>query len=144
MTGERSGRVLAIDPGTVRVGVAVSDSARQMAFPREAVAAGPSLVDTLVQLIDDEAPVTVVVGLPLTLDGQRAQAAASATALFEQLQRRLEGTGIEVVQHDERLTTKVAARQMTASGTSQRAGRSRIDSAAASVLLQGFLDGGSR
>jgi putative Holliday junction resolvase len=128
--------VLAVDVGTVRVGVAASDPHRILASPVETVAApGHARVAALVAERD---AVLVVVGLPTSLSGRSESASADmARSWAAELATRV-GVPIELV--DERLTTVEATAAMRASGRSSRRSRSVIDQAAAVALLQGFLD----
>ena len=131
-----TGRVLALDPGTRRVGVAVSDTARHMAFPRPALEAGPGLPARVRQLVDEEEISLVVVGLPKSLSGAEGAAARSARALAEQLSDLLEPP---VLLHDERLTTVTASARLRDAGVAGRVSRDRVDGAAAVVLLESWM-----
>ncbi len=133
------GRVLSLDPGTVRCGVALSDSARTMAFPRPALAAGEGLVGRIAALVADEAVATVVVGRPVALSGR----ATTSTALADELCRDLRAAlaDVEVVAFDERLTTVEAGRRLAGAGRRAREAREAIDSAAAVVVLEAYLGG---
>lgn len=130
-------RVLAIDPGTKRCGVAISDSARTLAFPRAALAP-EDLVGGVAQLIEQEGIDLVVVGLPVALSG----AATASTQRAEEVVTRLRAglAGVEVRTIDERLTTAAAQRSLRDAGVKARDHRERIDSAAAVVMLQHFLE----
>ena len=132
------GRVVGVDPGTKRIGVAVSDSARSLAFPRSSVAAGEAGMRALVDIVHEIGADLVVVGRPVSLSGGET----SSTAVADEIRRQLveELPEIDVVATDERLSTVSAAKQMHSAGVRSRAQRSLIDSAAATVLLQGFLD----
>lgn len=133
----RRGRVVAFDPGSTRIGVAVCDAARTMAFPRDPVPAGDGSVARCAALVADEGASTVVVGLPLSLDGSAGPAALGATALAEAL--RAELPGVDVVVHDERLTTVTATQRLRDAGGTSRGSRQRLDGAAAVVLLESWL-----
>jgi putative holliday junction resolvase len=141
MVGEMAGRVLAIDPGAVRIGVAVSNSAQTMAFPRPHLLAGGDLVQRLVALVSEEEAVAVIVGLPRTLAGGESASAAMARGLAEELGAALADQGIGVELVDERFTTVQASAALRAAGSSAKQQRGSIDSAAAAVLLQSVLDG---
>jgi len=130
---------MALDPGTVRIGVAVSDSARSMAFPRPYVPAGPSALADCARIVREESVSLVVVGSPRTLDGERREAAAGAAEFAAALGAALEGDGVEVVLHDERLTTRTASARLREAGVSSRDARERVDGAAAAVLLEAWL-----
>jgi putative Holliday junction resolvase len=121
----------------MRVGVAVCDAERTMAFPRDAVRAGPDAVAQCATLVKAEGASLVLVGLPLQLDGREGAAAASARALAEGLASVLDG--VDVVLHDERLTTVTASRRLRDAGSTARSSRSRIDGASAVVLLESWL-----
>ena len=132
------GVILAVDVGTVRVGVAASDPHRILASPVETVPApGHARV---AELVAEREAVLVVVGLPTSMSGRAASASADMArewaAAFEPLV-----APVEVRLVDERLTTVSAAAALRASGRSSRKGRAVVDQAAAVALLQGVLDG---
>jgi putative Holliday junction resolvase len=129
--------VLAVDVGTVRVGVAASDPHRILAFPVETLPA-PGHV-RVAELVAEREAVLVVVGLPTSMSGRSDSASAdmarSWVAAFQPLV-----APVEVRLVDERLTTVSAAAALRASGRSVRRGRSVVDQAAAVALLQAVLD----
>ena len=131
-------RVLALDPGAKRIGVAVSNSARSMAFPRDAWQREGDWTKALQALCDEESISLVVVGLPLGLSGKATASTEVAQAFCQEVRGALED--IEVIAVDERLTTVSASRGLSGAGASTRDQKGRIDSAAATVLLQGWLD----
>jgi putative Holliday junction resolvase len=138
-----AGRVAALDLGSRRIGVAFSDSGRTIASPwgtiersGDAARDRAAIVDALREI---EAGL-VVVGLPLSLSGSAGPAARAAIAEAEALRTALEPFGIAVETADERLTTVEAQRALTAAGRKGKAARKVIDSAAAMVLLQAWLD----
>lgn len=133
------GRVLALDPGTVRIGVAVSDSARTMAFPRDAVPAGPAEVATCAALARELGATRVIVGLALTMAGARGPAATHGERLAEGLRAALAADGVDVELCDERLTTVTAQRRLFEAGRTARASRAVVDGAAAVVLLDSWM-----
>ncbi len=146
MSGEvpsRRGRVVGIDLGSRRIGIAVSDSARTLALPRTTMTrTGDPDGDrrALVRLILEEEATTVVVGLPLSLDGSRGRAAREAVAEAEAIGSLLETHGIEVELFDERLTTVTAHQVLAAGRSGERARRQVVDQAAAAVMLGAWLD----
>jgi putative holliday junction resolvase len=137
--GRGLGRVVALDPGSARIGVAVSDSGRHLAFPRAPIVAGPGEAVRCAALVREESARLVVVGHPLRLDGSEGPAAAHADALAVAIRAALEVDGVEVVLHDERLTTVTAASRLREAGHGARASRGRVDGAAAVVLLESWL-----
>ena len=129
--------MLAVDVGTVRVGVAASDPHRILASPVETVTApGHARV---AELVAERGAVLVVVGLPTSLSGRAESASADMARQWADRLAPLVGVPIELV--DERLTTVSATAAMRASGRSTRDARKVIDQAAAVALLQGYLDG---
>ena len=137
-------RVVGIDLGERRIGVAVSDSARTLASPRTTVVrSGDRDRDrrSLVALVLEEEGTHVVVGHPLSLDGSRGRAATAAEEEMTALGALLDPHGIAVELFDERLTTVTAHQALQAGGRSGRQRRAVIDRTAAAVLLQAWLDG---
>ncbi len=137
------GRVAAIDLGSRRIGLACSDSARTLASPRGTIErSGDAERDrrALVEAIRDCEATAVVVGLPLSLSGQAGPAARAALEEAEALRVLLSPFGVHVETADERLTTVEAERNMRAAGRTGKAARKVVDSAAAMVLLQSWLD----
>ena len=132
-------RCAGIDLGKVRVGLAVGDELGLLAHARPYLdGRNPGqLVDALSNLVKSECIDVFVVGLPLALDGHEGSAARRSRSFAERLQRR---TGVRVILMDERLTTKQASRQLRAVGRSSKQQRKVIDSVAAVVLLQAYLD----
>ena len=128
--------MLAVDVGTVRVGVAASDPHRVLASPVETVPApGHARV---AQLAAERSAVLVIVGLPTSLSGVAASASAEMARTWAAALAALVDVPVELV--DERLTTVSATAALRASGRSAKKARSVIDQAAAVALLQGYLD----
>ena len=134
-------RIMGIDYGSRRVGVALSDRLGIAAHPFEVLEAGPGLGHRLADLVAAEDVAKVVVGLPVSLDGSE-HAAARRTRRFVDRLRPL--VGVEVVLYDERLTTRIAESVLVAAGTSRAKRRRRVDKVAATVMLQGYLDSQAR
>jgi putative Holliday junction resolvase len=132
-------RVLGIDPGTVRCGVAISDSAASMAFPRPALLNDETLIEVLRDLIDDERVATLVVGRPVALSGNETASTQQADALYHQLEEAF--ADLVLTQWDERLTTVQAERSLSRAGLKAKEHREHVDSAAAVIMLQNYLDG---
>jgi len=131
-------KALALDYGSARTGVAVSDPSGTLARPLCVVqrAGAKSGLAELCAIIEREAPGVVVVGLPLTLRGERGAQAVETEAFIARLRSRCR---IPILTEDERLTTSIARRQMPTS--SRRSSTPTSDDAqAAAVLLQTFLD----
>jgi putative Holliday junction resolvase len=132
-------RAAAIDLGRVRVGLAVSDELGAIAHTRACLDGRDTgrLVVSLSRIAVEEGIDLFVVGLPRTLRGGEGPAARQARAFAERLSR---DTGIRVELMDERWTTKEAYSRLAAQGVGQKKARSRVDSAAAAIMLQAWLD----
>jgi putative Holliday junction resolvase len=129
------GRVLAIDPGQRRVGLAVSDPERRVAHGLATFESehGRSFIDHLRELLQAYEVRCIVVGQPLTMRGRVGAAAARSGRLARRLRREL---GIDVELWDERLTTAQGERLLRG----QRAPRGARDRIAATLILQSYLD----
>ena len=134
------GRLIGLDLGQRRIGVAVSDSGRT-------VATGVSTIErssersaahaAIAAVVEEYGAVGVVVGIPYSLGGETGPAAAAALAEVKELSEML---SVEVVTVDERLTTVAAAGALRAAGRRAKAQRSVIDRTAAAVILQSWID----
>ncbi|HET7602732.1 MAG TPA: Holliday junction resolvase RuvX [Gemmatimonadales bacterium] len=136
----RTGRLLALDWGEVRIGVAVSDETQLIASPRATLTrrAGKRFpMPSFLALIEQEQPVGLVVGLPLTAEGAEGPAAASAREMGTLAAGR-SGLPLEFV--DERFTTARVLGTIREMGGSTRGRKAEVDAHAAAVLLQGYLD----
>jgi len=133
-------RVAAIDLGAVRVGLAVADELGLLAHPRPSLPGKDrkALLAQLAGLARDEGIERFLVGLPRRMDGSYGSAARSAQRFADEL-AHASGVAVELV--DERLTTVQAGARLREAGVSAARARARIDSAAAAVLLQSWLDG---
>ncbi len=132
-------RVLGIDPGSKRCGIAVSNTARTMAFPRPAFAVNEALLVRLRALVDEEEIGLIIIGRPLALSGRETASTLSADGLYASIRAGLEHA--TVIQWDERLTTYEAQRSLANAGIRAREQRDHVDSAAAVIMLQNYLDG---
>jgi putative holliday junction resolvase len=131
--------VLAVDPGSRRVGLAISDPSGTIAQPLTTIEAEPrdTLAERLAETAKRNEATRIVVGHPRHLDGSIGDAARSARTLADAL-RRASGLPVELV--DERLTTALAERSMIAGGVRRAKRRATIDQVAATLLLQSHLD----
>jgi putative Holliday junction resolvase len=136
-----TGRVLALDVGTRRLGVAVSDPTGTVASPLATVPRRGRAEDAaaLAALAAAQDATTVVVGLPVTLAGGEGPAARAVRAYLDELRPLLPGLTFELV--DERLSTAAAERALVGGGVRRRDRREVVDQVAASVFLQTWLDG---
>lgn len=133
-------RALGIDPGTRRIGIAVSDLTGTIASPLMVLQRSKSPRHDLAELAKiakaEEAEM-IVVGLPINMDGSHGPAAQAATQFAARLATV---AGVPVELHDERRTTVTADQAMREGGLDGRARRLRVDKVAAAVMLQSWLD----
>jgi putative Holliday junction resolvase len=132
-------RILALDHGTKRVGVAVSDELKMIAHPMEFIPAEP-FADFLVRLktiLQEKEVELIVVGMPRNMDGSYGPATMKVDAFIAALRGALTVT---IRTWDERLTSTQANRALIASGVRRDQRKQRVDAAAAAVLLQSYLD----
>jgi putative Holliday junction resolvase len=132
-------RVLGVDLGTKRIGLALSDGEGRIASPLLVVyrKGGKADLREVAQIARDYEAEEIVVGLPLNLRGERAEAVQAAEREIQTL-RDLAGMRVEV--WDERMTSAVAQRGMSASGLDTRQQRGVVDKVAATVMLQSYLE----
>lgn len=136
-----TGRVVGVDLGTKRVGVAVSDPGGVLASPYEVLARTGDLEHDrrrLKAIVDEVEAVLVVVGLPLSMDGSMGRAATAAVEEADKLAEVLAPVPVETF--DERLTTVSADRSMMQAKMNAQARRKIVDKVAAAVMLQAWLD----
>jgi putative Holliday junction resolvase len=136
---DEPGRVLALDVGGRRIGVALSDTRRVLASPLTTLRAQPQqrALAELAKLAHDYEVTDVVVGLPLTLSGEIGPQAKIVQEFAAQLQEKI---AVPVRLFDERLTTVAAERMMVELGLKPEQRKARIDEVAASIILQDFLE----
>ena len=130
-------RILGIDLGRVRIGVAVSDELGMLAHPVETIPAGNRAAARIAELVREKNAERVVVGLPRHMNGTAGEGATDALAFVEKLRAMVP---CEVVTWDERLTTTAANRALRDSGRKTRDSRQIVDQVAAQMILQGYLD----
>ena len=132
---------MGLDFGSARVGVAISDTDQRVASALDRVArTGDGAADrrVLTRLVAEEEAAGVVVGLPLSLDGSLGPAARAVLDEIDAWTVLLGGLAVETV--DERFTTVAAQQALRAGGRRGPKARQRVDSAAATLLLQSWLD----
>jgi putative holliday junction resolvase len=139
-----NGRVLAVDVGGRRVGLAISDPSGTLARPLEtiAVSSPADAVHRVAQRIvaiaaEDDGLATIVVGLPSHLDGSASEATAGTMTFVAALRER---TDVPIVTEDERLSSREAESRLAANERDWRRRKAKLDAAAAAVVLQGYLD----
>jgi putative holliday junction resolvase len=134
----RAGSRLAVDVGSVRIGVAGSDPAGILATPVATVRRGAGDLAEIARLCAERDVIEVVVGLPVGLSGKAGKAADEARTFAGELAVAIAPTAVRLV--DERFTTTLAHSALRAGGSDSRQRRSTVDKAAAALLLQSALD----
>lgn len=129
---------MALDWGTVRIGVALSDPMRMIASPYDTFDAKPRdlFLRRIAEIIDHETVTLVLVGLPFNMDGSEGSSAKGARELV----RDVSALGVEVETWDERLSSFAAEKVLREIGRKPSKDKARVDRVAATMLLQEYLD----
>ena len=139
---------LAMDVGTVRIGVAKCDPDGMLAVPLETIVAGEQAIARAIELIRDQRPIVVYVGNPISLKGQATASTDAAIefaqALVAEVSRSLDIGALSVRMIDERLSTVSAHRGLHEAGRTHKSSREVIDQAAAIVILEHALESEKR
>lgn len=136
------GRLAGIDYGTVRIGVALSDTERQLATAHDNYTRrSPQLdADYFTRLAREEQLAAFVVGLPIHLDGRESQKSVEARAFGHWLETT---TGVPVIYFDERFTSAEAEQLLQHAQLSKKKRKARLDKLAAQIMLTAFLEAGN-
>ncbi len=134
-------RILGLDHGTKRVGAALSDPGRTIAFPAEVYALRGARLDAVHyrELVGENDVERIVIGLPLHTSGREGQSAALARTFGDWL---VSVTGRPVIYHDERYSTVEAEQRLIDAGLKREKRKALRDQLAAQIMLQGYLDAG--
>jgi putative Holliday junction resolvase len=138
--GDLPGRVMGIDLGSVRVGIALSDPRGVLASPWETLKREGSdevTVDQILAIATGEEVSTIVIGIPVNLNPAKNVADEAMKKFKEVLESK---TSLPVIGFDERFSTVMASKRLRESGHNSRSMKSRIDAIAATEILQNFLD----
>ena len=132
-------RILGIDHGEARIGLALSDELGMFAHPLETIKVKEQtdLAGYIAGIIGREKVETVVIGMPRNMNGTYGPAAEKVKAFAESLKAK---AGCAIKFWDERLTTVAAQKSLHESGRNVKQGRAVIDQVAAQMILQGYLD----
>jgi putative Holliday junction resolvase len=137
-------RVLAVDVGGRRIGLAISDPSRTLARPLSTLDV-KSTADGIARVVDeiarlqreDDGLASIVVGLPMRLDGSPGDETARIAAFVDALRAQ---TGVPIVTADERLTSREAESRLSVRERDWRKRKKKLDAAAAAIILQDYLD----
>jgi putative Holliday junction resolvase len=132
-------RILALDHGTRRIGVAVSDELKMIATPLEYIPADPmdKVVERLAQLIREKEVELILIGMPRNMDGTFGPAADKVNAFIALLQPHI---ATPIKKWDERLTSVMANRALLEGNVRRQDRKQKVDKMAAAILLQSYLD----
>jgi putative Holliday junction resolvase len=132
-------RILALDHGSRRIGVAISDEMRTIAQPLEFISAEPfeEVVKRLREIIQQQNVGLILLGMPRNMDGSYGPAAAKTKGFAEALAREIP---VPIRTWDERLTSVMANRSLIDAGVRRQKRKERVDKTAAAILLQSYLD----
>ena len=133
-------RALGVDPGSKRIGLAVSDLSGTIASPLTVLQRSKSRqhdLSEIARIAVEEAADVIVIGLPLSMDGSQGKAAKAAIAEGRRLATLVD---VPIEMHDERLTTVTAERSMLDAGLNAVERRKVVDKVAAAIMLQSWLD----
>ena len=133
------GRLLAIDYGEKRLGLAISDPNQIISKPLKTIILSDSqyLYNELEKIISDYEIQKLIIGLPLGMDGKNTQQTSKVEAFKEDLQNKI---SIPVILFDERLSSVSAKKSLISQGIKTGHNKSKIDQTAAAIFLQHFLD----
>jgi putative Holliday junction resolvase len=131
-------RILGVDFGRARIGIAVSDELGLLAHPVKTIPASRDAAKQIDEIAREKNVERVVIGLPRHMNGSVGEAAGEVLAFAEKLRKLLP---CDVITWDERLTTIAANRALRDGGRKTRDSRNVVDQVAAQMILQGYLDG---
>ena len=131
-------KIICFDPGTVRIGVAISDETAYLARPVGNIKNDERLERFLKELSEKEPFDAIVVGNPLNMDGTKNPKTIHADKLAETLGRVFPGK--DITMWDERLSSREAEELMINADLSRKKRKKKVDSLAAVIILQGYLD----
>jgi len=133
-------KVIGLDLGEKRIGVAVSDESGRIALPTATLPGDQpacEIISDILNLADQHGAERIVIGMPTSLSGEAGPAAQKAAQFARALAAK---TNLQVITWDERLTTALAEKTMVAADVKRRQRRQKIDKVAATLILQNYLD----
>ncbi|MCS6864226.1 MAG: Holliday junction resolvase RuvX [Gemmataceae bacterium] len=136
----RQGRLLGVDYGRRRIGLAICDPQRRIASPVATIPNNPAMITRFRQLVTENAVVGIVVGLPLHAHGEESEMSAEARRFATWLAAEVH---LPVVMWDERYTSAAAESVLLDTHLTQRQRKARVDRVAAQMLLQTYIEAGA-
>lgn len=133
-------KVIGLDPGEKRIGVAVSDESGRIALPKATIFGDRpacEIIADILNLADQYRAEKIVIGMPTSLSGEAGPAAQKVAQFARALSAQ---TSLKIITWDERLTTALAEKTMISANVKRRQRRQKIDKVAATLILQSYLD----
>ncbi|WP_025209057.1 Holliday junction resolvase RuvX [Hippea sp. KM1] len=132
-------RVLGIDYGTKKIGIAISDQTNTIALPHGVIDADEECFSKIEEIVRENNITRIVVGMPITLKGEKGKRALETEGFIEELSNRI--GGVEIIEWDERMSTRFSERILNKANIKGRKNKKKvIDKIAATFILQGYLD----
>ncbi|AEA33011.1 Holliday junction resolvase RuvX [Hippea maritima] len=132
-------RILGIDYGTKKIGIAISDETNTIALPHGVIDTDGEYLDKIKEIVKKNKITRIVVGMPITLKGEKGKRALETEDFINELACKIEN--IEIVEWDERLSTRFSERILNKANVKGRKNKKKvIDKIAATFILQGYLD----
>ena len=134
------GKYLAIDYGDKRVGVAVSDFNKEIAFPRDFLTytSEKNLIDQLNRICEEDQVIKVILGLPIMMDGTLGDRAKKTQVFYDKLKFAIPRVPVEFF--DERLSTEFAVKSLRGQGIKDKNQKGKRDAMSAQIILQNYLN----
>ncbi len=131
-------KVLGVDYGTKKIGLAISDDTNTIAMPLKVIDCNDAALGQIKKIVEDNKVEKIVVGLPITLSGNKGKRAQETEEFIDKLK---ETVNVDVVEWDERLSTRFSERILNSANVKGRKNKKKvIDKIAATFILQGYLD----
>ncbi len=131
-------RILGIDYGTKKIGLAISDDTKTIAMPLKVINYDDNAFEAIKKIVKEHEIERIVIGLPITLSGNKGKRALETEEFVDKLKSVLD---VEIVEWDERLSTRFSERVLNKANVKGRKNKKKvIDKIAATFILQGYLD----
>lgn len=141
---EPKGKLIGVDYGSVRIGIAMSDELGMMAFGKQIIKNDASLLNKFLKIIQTDNISSIILGYPMNLKNEKTAQTLDVEKFEEKLKQFLSANNlnIEVIRWDERFTSKMAQESMIASGMKKkkRQEKSNLDIISATLMLQSYID----
>ena len=137
MNSKQAGRVMALDYGEKRIGIAIADGLRLTAQPHPFIKQSDNLISAIQELLETYDITEIIVGMPYNQQGEKNKKCIETETFIQVLTEHVD---VPITSYDERYSTVAASKQLQELGYNQKQQRGKIDSMAAAFILQGYLD----